>query len=158
MQQVSEQRDDFIRLGILGQWEKPYLTLDRHYEAEQIRAFATIVKNDHLIYGHKPVHWCLDCKSALAEAEVEYIDKESCSVDVRFRIIDNHEFLTRTGLNLDQTDLPIYLPIWTTTLWTLPANQAVVLGEDLNYLLVATESDQGPHFVIVSEGAAGINS
>ena len=152
LQQVSEQRDDFIRLGILGQWEKPYLTLDQHYEAEQIRAFATIVKNNHLIYGHKPVHWCLDCKSALAEAEVEYVDKESCSVDVRFRIIDNHEFLTRTGLNLDQTDLPIYLPIWTTTLWTLPANQAVVLGEDLNYLLVATETDQGSHFVIVSEG------
>ena len=70
LEQVSEQRDDFIRLGILGQWEEPFLTLDRHYEAEQIRAFATIVKNDHLIYGHKPVHWCLDCKSALAEAEV----------------------------------------------------------------------------------------
>ena len=152
LKQVSEQRDDFIRLGILGQWEKPYLTLDRHYEAEQIRAFAAIVKNGHLIYGHKPVHWCLDCKSALAEAEVEYKDKESSSVDVQFRIIDTHDFLTRTGLNLDQTDLPIYLPIWTTTLWTLPGNQAVVLGEDLNYLLIATQSNQGSHCVIVAEG------
>ena len=152
LEQVSEQRDDFIRLGILGQWEKPYLTLDRHYEAEQIRAFATIVKNGHLIYGHKPVHWCLDCKSALAEAEVEYKDKESSSVDVRFRIIDTHDFLTRTGLNLVQTDLPIYLPIWTTTLWTLPGNQAVVLGENLNYLLIATQSDQGSHCIIVAEG------
>jgi isoleucyl-tRNA synthetase len=152
LQQVSEQRDDFIRLGILGQWEKPYLTLDRNYEAEQIRAFAMIVKNGHLIYGHKPVHWCLDCKSALAEAEVEYKEKESSAVDVRFRIIDTNDFLTRTGLNLDQTDLPIYLPIWTTTLWTLPANQAVVLGENLNYLLIATQSDQGPHCVIVAEG------
>jgi len=152
LEQVSEQRDDFIRLGILGQWEKPYLTLDRNYEAEQIRAFATIVKNGHLIYGHKPVHWCLDCKSALAEAEVEYKDKESSAVDVRFKIIDTKDFLARTGFKLDQIDLPIYLPIWTTTLWTLPANQAVVLGKDLNYLLVATESNQGPHFVIVSEG------
>ena len=152
LQQVSEQRDDFIRLGILGQWDKPYLTLDWNYEAEQIRAFATIVKNGHLIYGHKPVHWCLDCKSALAEAEVEYKEKESSAVDVRFRVIDTNDFLTRTGLNLDQTDLPIYLPIWTTTLWTLPANQAVVLGEDLNYLLIATQSDQEPHCIIVSEG------
>ena len=152
LQQVSEQRDDFIRLGILGQWEKPYLTLDQNYEADQIRAFATIVKNGHLVYGHKPVHWCLDCKSALAEAEVEYKEKESSAVDVRFRVIDTNDFLTRTGLNLDQTDLPIYLPIWTTTLWTLPANQAVVLGEDLNYLLIETQSDQGPHCVIVSEG------
>ena len=152
LEQVSEQRDDFIRLGILGQWEKPYLTLDRNYEAEQIRAFATIVKNGHLIYGHKPVHWCLDCKSALAEAEVEYKDKESSAVDVRFKIIDTKDFLARTGFKLDQIDLPIYLPIWTTTLWTLPANQAVVLGKDLKYLLVATESNQGPHFVIVSEG------
>ena len=152
LQQVSEQRDDFIRLGILGQWEKPYLTLDRNYEAEQIRAFATIVKNGHLIYGHKPVHWCLDCKSALAEAEVEYKDKESDAVDVLFRIVDINDFLARTGLNLGQTNLPIYLPIWTTTLWTLPANQAVVLGEDLRYLLVATESHQGPYCVVVSEG------
>ena len=150
--QVSEQREDFIRLGVLGEWEKPYLTLDRNYEAEQIRAFATIVKNGHLVYGHKPVHWCLDCKSALAEAEVEYKDKESCSADVRFRVIDTNEFLTRTGLNLDQMDRPIYLPIWTTTLWTLPANQAVVLGEDLNYLLVATASEHSPCYVIVSEG------
>jgi len=152
LQQVSEQRDDFIRLGILGEWEKPYLTLDRNYEAEQIRAFATIVKNGHLIYGHKPVHWCLDCKSALAEAEVEYKDKESSAVDVRFKIIDTKDFLARTGFTLDQIELPIYLPIWTTTLWTLPANQAVVLGQDLKYLLVATESNQEPHFVIVSEG------
>ena len=152
LHQVSEQRDDFIRLGILGEWGKSYLTLDQHYEAEQIRAFATIVKNGHLIYGHKPVHWCLDCKSALAEAEVEYKDKESSAVDVRFKIIDTNDFLARTGLSIDQTDLPIYLPIWTTTLWTLPANQAVVLGEDLDYLFVATESDQGAHYVIVSEG------
>ena len=152
LQQVSEQRDDFIRLGILGEWEKPYLTLDRNYEAEQIRAFATIVRNGHLIYGHKPVHWCLECKSALAEAEVEYKDKESSAVDVRFRIIDAKDFLARTGLTLDQTDHSIYLPIWTTTLWTLPANQAVVLGKDLNYLLVATEFNQEPYLVIVSEG------
>ena len=98
IKQVEEQRDDFIRLGVLGEWSKPYLTLDKEYESEQINAFAKIVNNNHVSYGHKPVHWCLDCKSALAEAEVEYQDKESLSVDVAFRVIDNEEFFNRLGL------------------------------------------------------------
>ena len=97
IKQVEEQREDFIRLGVLGEWGKPYLTLDKDYESEQINAFAKIVKNNHVIYGHKPVHWCLDCKSALAEAEVEYQDKDSLSVDVSFRVIDNEEFINRSG-------------------------------------------------------------
>ena len=75
LKQIEEQKQDFIRLGVLGEWDNPYLTLDKNYESQQIRAFAKIVDNNHVIYGHKPVHWCLDCKSALAEAEVEYQDK-----------------------------------------------------------------------------------
>jgi len=76
LKQIEEQKQDFIRLGVLGEWDNPYLTLDKNYESQQIRAFAKIVDNNHVIYGHKPVHWCLDCKSALAEAEVEYQDKQ----------------------------------------------------------------------------------
>ena len=86
LRQVEEQKEDFIRLGIPGEWGNPYLTMDQRYEAEQIRAFAEIYKNNHVMHGYKPVHWCLDCQSALAEAEVEYIDKTSTSVDVLFRV------------------------------------------------------------------------
>ena len=82
LRQVEEQKEDFIRLGVPGEWDNPYLTLDKRYEAEQIRAFAEIYGNNHVTFGHKPVHWCLDCQSALAEAEVEYMDKVSTSVDV----------------------------------------------------------------------------
>ena len=90
--QVKQQKEDFIRLGILGQWDDPYLTSDKKYEAEQIRAFSKIIDNGHLEYGFKPVHWCLDCKSALAEAEVEYQDKESFSIDVAFSVSDEETF------------------------------------------------------------------
>ena len=133
IKQVEEQRDDFIRLGVLGEWGKPYLTLDKEYESEQINAFAKIVNNNYVSYGHKPVHWCLDCKSALAEAEVEYQDKESLSVDVAFRVIDNEEFFNRLGLEDLKRENKIIVPIWTTTPWTLPSNEAVVLGENIGY-------------------------
>ena len=138
IQQVEEQREDFIRLGVLGEWGKPYLTLDKDYESEQINAFAKIVNNDHVIYGHKPVHWCLDCKSALAEAEVEYQDKDSLSVDVAFRVIDNEEFIDRSGLGDLKPEIKTIIPIWTTTPWTLPSNEAVVLGGDIDYSIFET--------------------
>ena len=152
LKQVSEQRDDFIRLGVLGQWQNPYLTLNKSYEAEQIRAFAKIVENDHLVYGHKPVHWCLDCKSALAEAEVVYQDKESIAIDVRFKVSDVDEFYSRVGLNQPKTNRSVCVPIWTTTPWTLPANQAVVLGNDLDYILVAADTGQGLDYFVVAQG------
>ncbi len=86
--QVDGQRQDFKRLGILGDWDNPYLTMNPGFEAEQLRAFAKIIENGHLYKGYKPVHWCLDCRSALAEAEVEYQDKTSFSIDVRFKAED----------------------------------------------------------------------
>ena len=88
LQQVDSQRRDFRRLGVLGDWDRPYLTLDPRFEAEQIRGFARIIENGHLLRGYKPVHWCLDCRSALAEAEVEYLDKTSTALDARFEVVD----------------------------------------------------------------------
>src|SRR5690606_18284023 len=91
--QVNIQREEFIRLGIIGDWARPYLTMDFSYEANIIRSFAKIIQKQHVQKGNKPVHWCLDCASALAEAEVEYAEKKSPAVDVRFAVIDRHEFL-----------------------------------------------------------------
>ncbi|MDQ1303056.1 MAG: isoleucyl-tRNA synthetase, partial [Pseudomonadota bacterium] len=139
--QVDSQRSDFRRLGVLGDWERPYLTLDRRFEAEQIRGFAKIVANGHLHRGYKPVHWCLDCRSALAEAEVEYMDKTSTAIDVGFAVIDSAELHRRAGL---AGSAPVLVPIWTTTAWTLPANQAVALGAELEYRLIEAELGNGP--------------
>jgi isoleucyl-tRNA synthetase len=85
---VEVQRSDFVRLGVMGDWSEPYLTMHPRYEAEQLRAFAQIIRNGHLYKGYKPVHWCLDCRSALAEAEVEYEERTSPSIDVRFEVAD----------------------------------------------------------------------
>jgi len=133
LKQVDNQRADFIRLGVFGDWERPYLTLDPAFEAAQVRGFAQIIANGHLQRGYKPVHWCLDCGSALAEAEVEYTDKRSRAIDVAFVATDADELYARVGVAAD--GVPAAVPIWTTTAWTLPANQAVALGADLDYEL-----------------------
>ena len=133
MKQVEDQKEDFIRLGVPGEWENPYLTLDKKYEAEQIRAFAEIYANNHVTHGHKPVHWCLDCESALAEAEVEYMDKVSTSVDVLFKVVEASEFIKRTESKKIDDGRDLYIPIWTTTPWTLPSNEAVAMGKDISY-------------------------
>ena len=133
LKQVEDQKEDFIRLGVPGEWENPYLTLDKKYEAEQIRAFAEIYANNHVTHGHKPVHWCLDCESALAEAEVEYMDKVSTSVDVLFKVVDTSEFIKRTESKKIDDGRDLYIPIWTTTPWTLPSNEAVAMGKDISY-------------------------
>lgn len=127
--QIDRQKVDFKRLGILGEWDNPYLTKNFHYEADIVRALGKIVENGHLSKGYKPVHWCTECASALAEAEVEYKDKTSDAVDVSFRIIKSEIF-----------DLanPISIVIWTTTPWTLPANEAVALHPELDYVVVDT--------------------
>ena len=88
MSQVEAQRVDFKRLGVMGDWDRPYMTMQPFYEAEQLRAFAQILRNGHIYKGLKPVHWCLDCRSALAEAEVEYEDRVSPAIDVRFAVKD----------------------------------------------------------------------
>jgi isoleucyl-tRNA synthetase len=126
--QVDGQRRDFRRLGVLGDWERPYLTMDPAYEAEQLRAFGRIISNGHVYKGFKPVHWCLDCGSALAEAEVEYADKKSPAIDTRFRVVDGEALLDAFGGDArSNVEGPVSIPIWTTTPWTLPANQAVAL-------------------------------
>jgi isoleucyl-tRNA synthetase len=131
--QVDGQREDFKRLGIQAEWENPYLTMDFSYEADIIRTLADIVKQGHLHKGVKPVHWCVDCRSSLAEAEVEHEDKKSPSIDVRFNVIDTIKFEKISGASGHGT---ISVPIWTTTPWTLPANQAVALNPEYNYLLL----------------------
>ena len=139
LRQVEEQKEDFIRLGVPGEWDNPYLTLDKRYEAEQIRAFAEIYANNHVTYGHKPVHWCLDCQSALAEAEVEYMDKVSTSVDVLFKIVDPSEFIERTNASKINNEKELFIPIWTTTPWTLMGNVALAVGEDIEYVKAKKE-------------------
>jgi isoleucyl-tRNA synthetase len=136
-EQVELQRADFKRFGVFGDWERPYLTMDPHFEAQQIRALGKVIRNGHLYKGAKPVHWCLDCRSSLAEAEVEYEDKNSPAVDVEFRVADPADFAKRIGVNFDAIGAhPVSLVIWTTTPWTLPANEAVSLGPDMEYVAV----------------------
>ncbi len=133
---VDIQRDEFKRLGIFGDWEKPYLTLSYDYEASIVREFFRFVENGSVYKGKKPVHWCPSCVTALAEAEVEYAEKESPSVFVRFRIMDNDVDKYFPELSKNQ----IFIVIWTTTPWTLPANLALAVHPDLTYVAVK-ESD-----------------
>lgn len=135
---VDVQSLDFQRLGVIGDWSNPYLTMDYKYEANIIRALAKILANGHMQKGYKPVHWCLDCSSALAEAEVEYKDKTSPSIDVRFAVVDEKEFLSRIP-DVQAGAGKVSVVIWTTTPWTLPANQAVALNPMLQYVLVEME-------------------
>jgi len=138
--QVDKQREDFKRLGVMGDWDRPYLTMAPRFEAQQIRAFGKIIRNGHLYKGVKPVYWCLDCRSALAEAEVEYEDKISPAIDVAFVAVDNRDLEKRAGLAAGKLeDSRAAIVIWTTTPWTLPANQAVALRADSRYALVKAE-------------------
>jgi isoleucyl-tRNA synthetase len=150
--QVDAQRKDFKRLGVLGDWDHPYLTMDPRFEAEQLRAFATIIKNGHVYKGYKPVHWCLNCRSALAEAEVEYEDITSPSIYVRFEVLDHSDLAARLGLarGLVDLDVPTAIAIWTTTPWTLPANQAVALHPQIDYALVEFDLGDGRERLIVA--------
>ncbi len=158
LRQVDSQRDDFKRLGVFGDWDNPYLTLDPAFEAAQVRGFASIIANGHLQRGYKPVHWCLDCGSALAEAEVEYQDKTSYAIDVRFEVVDHDELLERVGASLKtlhrEEQLRASIPIWTTTAWTLPANQAVALGPDLAYVLLEVEIGGQRELLVLAEALA----
>ncbi|MEJ1966745.1 MAG: isoleucine--tRNA ligase [Gammaproteobacteria bacterium] len=140
--QVDLQREGFKRIGVLGDWDHPYLTMAPSFEAQQIRAFGKIIGNGHLYKGVKPVYWCLDCRSALAEAEVEYEDKTSPAIDVAFAVVDNRDFEHRAGLSNGQLgSTPVGVVIWTTTPWTLPANQAVALRGEFRYVLVKAERE-----------------
>ncbi|HEX7029978.1 MAG TPA: isoleucine--tRNA ligase [Gammaproteobacteria bacterium] len=146
--QIDGQRADFIRLGVTGDWFRPYVTMDPQYEADEIRAFAKIIENGHLYKGFKPVHWCMDCGSALAEAEVEYQDKTSPAIDVRFPAVDGETLLRRMEA---AGEGPVSVAIWTTTPWTLPANQAVALHAEIDYALVEFDAGQGRERVLFAE-------
>lgn len=140
--QVEIQKEAFVRLGILGDWEHPYLTMDFAFEADIVRSLGKIVANGHVTKGSKPVHWCTDCGSALAEAEVEYEDKHSPAIDVRFTVLDVTAFMANCHHVPDHEGQgALSVVIWTTTPWTLPANQAVALNPELDYAVVqcATE-------------------
>ncbi len=139
LRQVDGQRKDFIRLGVFGDWEKPYLSLDYRYEADIIRSLGKIIANGHLVKGYKPVYWSVVGASALAEAEVEYQDKISYSIDVSFSIVDQAAFTNAVGELGGEGDIAVV--IWTTTPWTLPANQAVSLHPDLEYQVVQCQLD-----------------
>ncbi|HYN53450.1 MAG TPA: isoleucine--tRNA ligase [Methylotenera sp.] len=134
-EQVEKQKKDFIRLGVLGDWDNPYLTMDFKTEADIMRALGEIYQNGYLYQGSKPVHWCVDCGSALAEAEVEYEDVNSPAIDVGFKVIDNTALSKAFGVEVTGD---AYAVIWTTTPWTLPANQAVSVNPDLTYDLIST--------------------
>jgi isoleucyl-tRNA synthetase len=142
--QIEIQKSEFERLGVLGEWQNPYITMDYHYEANVVRALGQILAGGHLQQGFKPVHWCLDCRSALAEAEVEYEDKQSPSIDVAFKAEANQAVLA--GFNLDAKK-PVIVPIWTTTPWTLPANEAVSLHPELMYVLI----DTGTQYLVIAK-------
>ncbi len=114
---------------MLGEWDNPYKTMAPRYEAQQIRALGKVIANGHFYAGAKPVYWCLDCRSALAEAEVEYEDHTSPAIDVAFRVDDAADFARRIGVALDDAAASSIV-IWTTTPWTLPANEAVTLRAD----------------------------
>merc|ERR1712000_321615 len=135
-QQVDGQRRDFKRLMVLGDWDNPYLTMNFNFEADIIRTLGKIIDNGHLHKGFKPVNWCPDCGSALAEAEVEYHDKKSVAIDVKFAFADNAALLKAFAADESLAAKTISIVIWTTTPWTLPANEAVSVHPTLEYSLV----------------------
>ncbi|WP_342631858.1 isoleucine--tRNA ligase [Marinobacter alkaliphilus] len=148
IKQVEGQKADFIRLGVMGEWDKPYLTMDPKVEAGIVRALGKIVAKGHLVRGFKPVYWSVVGQSALAEAEVEYQDKTSTQIDVRFTAVDQDSVLNAFGTDGGQGDVSVV--IWTTTPWTIPANQAVSIGADLEYALVQLDVGNGPERLILA--------
>ncbi len=145
--QIDSQREDFKRLGVLGYWDTPYRTMDFKFEADMLRALAKIVANGHLARGAKPVHWCFDCGSALAEAEIEYADKVSPAIDVAYDAVDADALAKKFGVA--QTSAVVAVPIWTTTPWTLPASMAVTLNAEFDYVLVEGSAREGRRVLLV---------
>ena len=136
-EQIGSQKRDFIRLGVLGAWERPYLTMDFKNEADEIRALGKLIAKGYVYRGLKPVNWCFDCGSALAEAEVEYIDRKDIAVDVGFAFAEPEKIAAAFGLAKLPSDNG-WIVIWTTTPWTIPANQALNAHPEFTYNLVKT--------------------
>ena len=141
---VDVQRNEFIRLGSIGDYEHPYLTLQPKHEAEQIRIFGEMAKKDFIYKGLKPVYWCPECKTALAEAEIEYAEDPCNSIYVKFKVEDDGGKLAVFNTELDKT----YFVIWTTTTWTLPGNLAICLGPEYDYVAVHAN---GEYYIMAKE-------
>ncbi|WP_077926803.1 isoleucine--tRNA ligase, partial [Wohlfahrtiimonas larvae] len=148
--QVDLQRDEFKRFGILGDFNNPYLTYNQKTEANTVRALAKIYENGHMERGSRPVNWCLDCGSSLAEAEVEYADKKSPSIDVKFSVVDLAAFNAAINVNVTES---VSVVIWTTTPWTLPANEAVSVHPEYDYSVVEFNGEQ---LVVATELVEGL--
>lgn len=149
--QVDRQRSGFMRLGVLGEWDHPYETMHFTYEANIVRTLGKILEQGHIQQGFKPVHWCIECGSALAEAEVEYIDKTSPAIDVLFKVIDEDDLFVLEHRFVAAGDGPVFIPIWTTTPWTLPANQAIAVHPELIYVLVQIHTQSGEMRLLLAE-------
>ncbi|MCH8531176.1 MAG: isoleucine--tRNA ligase [Saccharospirillum sp.] len=150
LSQIEGQRKDFIRMGVFGDWYNPYLTLNHQTEADIIRALGKIAESGHLVRGFKPVYWSVVGGSALAEAEVEYHDKTSYSIDVRYSAQDSQAVLKAFGTEAGQGEVAAV--IWTTTPWTLPASQAISVGPELDYVLVQVDVLGAPARLVLAQG------
>ncbi len=146
-EQIEIQKADFIRLGVLGEWDNPYRTMEFANEANEIRALAEMTRNGYVFKGLKPVNWCFDCGSALAEAEVEYADKPSPTIDVAFPLTDAHADRLAAAFGKTELTKPVAAVIWTTTPWTIPANQALNAHPDIEYALV----DVGDRLLVLAK-------
>src|SRR5690349_1625442 len=144
-EQIARQKEDFKRLGVLGEWGNPYLTMAFGNEADEIRVLGKLLEKGYVFKGLKPVNWCFDCGSALAEAEVEYENKKSSTIDVAFPIADEAKLAAAFGL--PALGKPASIVIWTTTPWTIPANQALNVHPEFNYALV----DVGDKLLVLAE-------
>lgn len=149
--QVEIQKNGFIRLGVFGDWDNPYLTMNFQTEADIVRSVGKIVENGHLVKGFKPVYWSVVGASALAEAEVEYKDKQSFAIDVRFPVASRSAFLAALDNELVDDGQPLSVVIWTTTPWTLPSNQAVCLHGELDYALVSCDLGAGSERLLIAK-------
>jgi len=147
-QQINGQREDFKRLGVFGEWDKPYLTMAYKNEAGIVRALGKMIEKGHVYKGTKPVYWSVGARSALAEAEVEYKDKKSTSIDVRFSAVDNDAL--HKACNSDRTELPLSVVIWTTTPWTIPGNLGVALHPELEYSVVECDLGIGAECIVLA--------
>ena len=141
---IDIQRESFKRLGAIGEWDNPYITLTKDFEEEQIKVFANMANKGYIYKGLKPVYWCSDCNTALAEAEIEYAEDPCHSIYVKFKVTDDLGKLTALGAEPDKT----YFVIWTTTTWTLPANVAICVGPNFEYSVIKSE---GEYYVIATD-------
>ncbi|GGY66119.1 isoleucine--tRNA ligase [Pseudoduganella albidiflava] len=150
LEQIDRQRAGFIRLGVLGEWDNPYLTMAYGNEADELRALGKLLEKGYVYRGLKPVNWCFDCGSALAEAEVEYQDKRDPAIDVGFPFAEHDKIAAAFGLAALPTQTG-FVNIWTTTPWTIPSNQALNVHPEVTYALVETTRDGAPVLLILAQ-------